>query len=256
MQYRMKKVLVTGAGGFIGSHLCEALVGAGAEVTAMIHYSSRSDWGNLEFLPPDLRAQLKVVAGNIEESHFVILMNDAGDDLFPVCIVHEYKEQFPVPAHPFALFAARRSYMLWKIYQLGGAPRAAFENLDTDRWMSGHAELWVRDPSGPMTLRFTSNIPEGAQYANALTIYAGESAVARCPGVPPGVSRCTVDLASIAGRTSVEGWVRLEMRAARTFAPRDFGTGADSRNLSFNFKPTWQAGAGKLFSPPEPTEQH
>ncbi len=40
-----KRVLVIGAGGFIGSHLCEALVSAGAEVTAMIHYSSRSDWG-------------------------------------------------------------------------------------------------------------------------------------------------------------------------------------------------------------------
>ena len=72
MQYRARKVLVTGAGGFIGSHLCEALVGVGAEVTAMIHYSSRSDWGNLEFLPPDVRAQLRVVTGNIEDSQFVM----------------------------------------------------------------------------------------------------------------------------------------------------------------------------------------
>src|SRR4051794_8733560 len=45
------RVLVTGSGGFIGSHLTEALVDAGAEVTAMIRYTSRSDWGNLEFLP-------------------------------------------------------------------------------------------------------------------------------------------------------------------------------------------------------------
>jgi nucleoside-diphosphate-sugar epimerase len=82
MQYRAKKVLVTGVGGFIGSHLCEALVGAGAEVTAMIHYSSRSDWGNLEFLPPDLRAQLKVVAGNIEDSHFVMHQVSGQDVVF------------------------------------------------------------------------------------------------------------------------------------------------------------------------------
>jgi nucleoside-diphosphate-sugar epimerase len=82
MQYRAKKVLVTGAGGFIGSHLCEALVGAGAEVTAMIHYSSRSDWGNLEFLPPDLRAQLRVVAGNIEDSHFVMHLVSGQDVVF------------------------------------------------------------------------------------------------------------------------------------------------------------------------------
>jgi len=72
MVWKGKKVLVTGAGGFIGSHLCESLVEAGADVTAMLHYSSRSDWGNLEFLSPDLRAGLKVVAGNIEDGHFVM----------------------------------------------------------------------------------------------------------------------------------------------------------------------------------------
>jgi NAD dependent epimerase/dehydratase len=72
MTWMGKKVLVTGAGGFIGSHLCEALVAAGAEVTAMIHYSSRSDWGNLELLPAESRKSLKVVAGDIQDSDFVL----------------------------------------------------------------------------------------------------------------------------------------------------------------------------------------
>jgi NAD dependent epimerase/dehydratase len=67
-----KRVLVTGAGGFIGSHLCEALVSAGAEVTAMIHYSSRSDWGNLELLSPEHRQSLNVVSGDIQDSDFVM----------------------------------------------------------------------------------------------------------------------------------------------------------------------------------------
>jgi len=66
-----KKVLVTGAGGFIASHLCEAMLEAGAEVTAMIHYNSQNSWGNLEFLSPQHRAALNVVAGNIEDSDFV-----------------------------------------------------------------------------------------------------------------------------------------------------------------------------------------
>src|SRR5262249_9567651 len=63
-----KKVLVTGAGGFIGSHLSEALLAKGAQVTAMLRYSSRSDWGNLEFLSPEDRMRLEVVAGNIEDA--------------------------------------------------------------------------------------------------------------------------------------------------------------------------------------------
>lgn len=69
--YHRRKVLVTGAGGFIGSHLTEALARANADVTAMIRYSSSSAWGNLEYLPPDLRNSIKVVAGNVEDPEFV-----------------------------------------------------------------------------------------------------------------------------------------------------------------------------------------
>ena len=50
MDLKNKKVFVTGAGGFIGSHLCSKLLDQGADVTAMLHYNSRSDWSNLEFL--------------------------------------------------------------------------------------------------------------------------------------------------------------------------------------------------------------
>jgi len=71
MNWASKKVLVTGAGGFIGSHLCETLLELGAEVSALIHYNSRNDWGNLEFLPPSSKRALNVVAGNIEDAAFV-----------------------------------------------------------------------------------------------------------------------------------------------------------------------------------------
>lgn len=66
-----KKVVVTGAGGFIGSHLVEALVKAGASVTAMVRYNSNSLVGNLAFLAPGVRQAVRIAAGNIEDSDFV-----------------------------------------------------------------------------------------------------------------------------------------------------------------------------------------
>ncbi|MBL0405063.1 SDR family NAD(P)-dependent oxidoreductase [Microvirga aerilata] len=66
-----KNILVTGAGGFIGSHLVETLLRRGANVTAMVRYNSNSSIGNLKFLSEDLRNKLKIVSGNIEDSDFV-----------------------------------------------------------------------------------------------------------------------------------------------------------------------------------------
>jgi NAD dependent epimerase/dehydratase len=62
-----RRVLVTGAGGFIGSHLTELLVAEGAGVRALVHYNSRSDWANLDRLDPAVRSELEVVSGDIQD---------------------------------------------------------------------------------------------------------------------------------------------------------------------------------------------
>jgi len=74
MEYKnlkSKKILVTGAGGFIGSHLVEELVKVGARVRAFVKYNSRNDWGMLEFLPKDIMKEVEVIAGDIQDSFFV-----------------------------------------------------------------------------------------------------------------------------------------------------------------------------------------
>jgi NAD dependent epimerase/dehydratase len=71
MKWQDKRVLVTGAGGFIGSHLVDELLNKGADVTAFVHYNARNDWGMLEGRYNDKTTDLKVIAGDVTDSLFV-----------------------------------------------------------------------------------------------------------------------------------------------------------------------------------------
>jgi len=70
-EYRKLRVFVTGAGGFIGSHLVEALADAGAHVKALVRYTSRGSWGHLEQLAPEVRNSLEVVLGDVRDAQFM-----------------------------------------------------------------------------------------------------------------------------------------------------------------------------------------
>ncbi len=71
MDLHRKKILVTGAAGFIGSHLTEELVRCGHDVRAFVMYNSFNSWGWLDGSPPDIRAALDVFAGDIRDPHGV-----------------------------------------------------------------------------------------------------------------------------------------------------------------------------------------
>lgn len=75
-----RRVLVTGAAGFIGSHLVERLLAAGAEVRALVHYNARSHWGHLEAVRPV--PSLQVLPGDICDPSRVREAVDGCDTVF------------------------------------------------------------------------------------------------------------------------------------------------------------------------------
>ncbi len=64
-----KKIFVTGADGFIGSHLCEKLVKDGHKVTALVQYNSFNTWGWLDNIPKKIQKEIDICSGDIRDSY-------------------------------------------------------------------------------------------------------------------------------------------------------------------------------------------
>jgi UDP-glucose 4-epimerase len=80
--YAGKLAVVTGAGGFIGSHLVEALVRRGARVRALVRYTSSSGRGHLERLAADVLREVDVVFGTVEDGVMVRKLVRGADAVF------------------------------------------------------------------------------------------------------------------------------------------------------------------------------
>jgi NAD dependent epimerase/dehydratase len=77
-----KKILVTGADGFIGSHLVQALMDRGLDVRAFVYYNSFNSWGWLDSLPPEKARTLDVFSGDIRDPNGVAKAMDGCDVVF------------------------------------------------------------------------------------------------------------------------------------------------------------------------------
>jgi NAD dependent epimerase/dehydratase len=72
-------IAITGADGFIGSHLAETLVGSGYRVRAMVQYNSFGSWGWLESLHPEALASIEVVPGDVRDRNSVLSLMTGAD---------------------------------------------------------------------------------------------------------------------------------------------------------------------------------
>ena len=66
-QWNNRTVLVTGAGGFIGSRLCEKLIEGGSSVRAFVRYTSRAEIGLLKLLPAEILQKIEIIRGDLRD---------------------------------------------------------------------------------------------------------------------------------------------------------------------------------------------
>jgi len=82
MNWSNKRVMVTGAGGFLGSHLVEQLLAEGAEVRAFVRYNSRGDPGLLRLIQTKDRSRLEIVAGDLRDENAIRKAVEASQIIF------------------------------------------------------------------------------------------------------------------------------------------------------------------------------
>ena len=90
--------MVTGAGGFIGSHLVQRLVDEGAKVTALVRYNSTSTTGFMETVPENYRAEIELISGNIADYEAVEKATQKKNFVFHLAAMISVPYSYEAPA--------------------------------------------------------------------------------------------------------------------------------------------------------------
>lgn len=178
------------------------------------------------------------------------LATQPAQSLWPIALRHQFTAHFPLPTNRWFPRYKSTTFLQWRIYEVNSTPRFIAEDIDADRWMGKTAAVWIKSGSPPVVLRFQPYVPPQGFGDSHLLIFAGKQLIVDCPVAKTGITICRFDPAQVAANQIVDGWMHLELRASKTFCPKELGISADTRNFSYNFGPTWAAGLPGLFSEP------
>ena len=98
MTLKNKNILITGADGFIGSHLAETLAASGARVTALALYNSFDSHGWLDDVEPPIRDSMRLVRGDIRDSHQMAALCKGQDVVFHLAALISIPYSYDAPS--------------------------------------------------------------------------------------------------------------------------------------------------------------
>lgn len=99
MNWKNKKVLVTGAEGFIGSHLVEKLLALGADVTCLVKYNFNNNWGFIEDFDKFTKEKAKIVSSDITDFEAMLHLTKNIDTIFHLAALISIPYSYSNPGH-------------------------------------------------------------------------------------------------------------------------------------------------------------
>ncbi len=179
MRFAGKTVVVTGSGGFIGSHVVERLVREGASVRAMLRYTSRGQRGCLDFVPNDVLANVAITLGDVRDFDAVREVMRGADAIFHLAALIGIPYSYEHPQEVIDTNIVGTSNILLAAKELGSLERIV---------LTSTSEVY----GSAITVPMDENHPLQAQSPYSATKIAGDAlgvSFARSFGLPISIIR-------------------------------------------------------------------